>query len=103
MDMGIIPAGRGQDVVVARGISYLSADVDLLPMDRRNGGSVNQAIYERGGGGLKKLLGGAGFRVRPVVGFHGGHENRFDFGGIVRAGLSLGLESQYKQVGQAFD
>src|SRR5215831_2242682 len=27
MDMGIIPAGRGQNVVVVRGIGYLSADV----------------------------------------------------------------------------
>ena len=44
MDMGIIPAGRGQDVVVVRGISHLSADVDLEPIDRGNGGSVNQAV-----------------------------------------------------------
>ena len=42
MDMGIIPAGRGQDVVVIRGISHLSADVDLAPIDRGNGGSVNR-------------------------------------------------------------
>src|SRR5215510_16051051 len=62
MDMGIIPAGRGQNVVVVRGIGYLSADVDLLPMDRRNGGSVNQAIDERGVGVLKNLLDGTGFR-----------------------------------------
>src|SRR5262249_31483720 len=90
MDMGIIPAGRGQDVVVARGISYLSADVDLLPMDRRNGGFVKQAIDERGGWVLKNLLEGAGVRLRPVVGFHGGHEDRFCLGAIVPAGLSLG-------------
>src|SRR5262249_47479898 len=65
MDMGIIPAGRGQDVVVARGISYLSADVA--------GGSVNQAIDERGVGVLKNLLDGTGklvVRLRPVVVFH---------------------------------
>jgi hypothetical protein len=41
MDMEIIPAGRGQNVVVVRGISHLSTDVDLAPIDRGNGGSVN--------------------------------------------------------------
>ena len=56
MDMGIIPAGRGQDVVVIRGISHLSADVDLAPIDRGNGGSVNQAVNERGVGVLENLL-----------------------------------------------
>src|SRR5499427_11033976 len=75
MDMGIIPAGRGQNVVVVRGIGYLSADV-------AGGGSVNQAIDERGGGVLKNLLGeGTGKlvgRLRPVVVFHGDHEDRFD-------------------------
>ena len=79
--MGIIPAGRGQNVVVVRGIGYLSADVDLLPMDRRNGGSVNQAIDKRGVGVLKNLLDGTGKligRLRPVVVFHGDHEDRFD-------------------------
>ena len=43
MDMGISPAGRGQNVVVARGIGYVSADV-------AGGGSVNEAIDERGVG-----------------------------------------------------
>src|SRR5262245_66382687 len=58
MDMGIIPAGRGQNVVVARGIGYLSADV---------AGSVNQAIDERGVGVLKNLLDGTGrVGLRPV-------------------------------------
>jgi hypothetical protein len=74
MDMGIIPAGRGQNVVVVRGIGYLSADV-------AGGGSVNQAIDERGVGVLKNLLDGTGKlvgRLRPVVVFHGDHEDRFD-------------------------
>src|SRR5262252_4635182 len=84
MDMGIIPAGRGQNVVVVRGIGYLSADVA--------GGAVNQAIDERGVGVLKNLLDGTGKlvgRLRPVVVFHGDHEDRFDWGAIVRAGLPL--------------
>jgi len=74
MDMGIIPAGRGQNVAVVRGIGYLSADV-------AGGGSVNQAIDERGVGVLKNLLDGTRKlvgRLRPVVVFHGDHEDRFD-------------------------
>ena len=83
MDMGVIPAGRGQNVVVVRGIGYLSAC---------GGGSVNQAIDERGVGVLKNLLDGTRKlvgRLRPVVVFHGDHEDRFDWGAIVRAGLPL--------------
>src|SRR5215469_10772407 len=50
MDMGIVPAGRGQDVVVVHGIGHLPADVDMNPIDDGNGGSVNQAVDERGVG-----------------------------------------------------
>ena len=75
--MGIIPAGRGQDVVVVRGISHLSADVDLAPIDRGNGGSVNQAVDERGVGVVENLLDGTGKlvgRLSPIVVFHRNHK-----------------------------
>ena len=79
--MGIIPTGRGQHVVVVRGICDLSADVDLTPIDRGNGGSVNQAVDEGGVGVLENLL-DAGTelvgRLRPVVVFQGDHEDRLD-------------------------
>ncbi len=81
MDMGIIPAGRRQDAAVVRGIGHLLADFDLAPIDRGNGGSVNQAVDERGVGVLENLLDGTGKlvgRLRPVVVFHGDHEDRLD-------------------------
>ena len=33
MDMGIVPAGRGQDAVVVRGVGHLLADIDLAAID----------------------------------------------------------------------
>src|SRR5258708_26173121 len=87
MDMGIIPAGRGQDAAAVRGIGHLLADFDLAPIDRGNGGSVYQAVYERGGGGLENLLGGAGKLVgprRPVVGFPGDPQDPLYFAAIRR-------------------
>src|SRR5215470_15931955 len=81
MDMRIVPAGRGQDAAVVRGISYLLADLDLAPIDHRNSGSVDQAVDEWGVGVLENLLDGTGklvCRLRPVVVFHGDYENRFD-------------------------
>src|SRR5258708_31569146 len=81
MDMGIIPAGRGQDAAAVRGIGHLLADFDLAPIDRGNGGSLYQAGCERGGGGLEKILDGArkkGGRLPSGVCFHGAHEKRLD-------------------------
>ena len=54
--MGIVPAGRGQDVVVVRGKGDLPADVDMNPIDDGSGGSVDQAVDERGVGVLEDLL-----------------------------------------------
>ena len=81
MDMGIVPVGRRQRIVVVRHVGHLPADVDLAPVDRGNGGSVNQAVDERGGGVLENLLLAAGKlvgRLRPVLVFQGDHEDRLD-------------------------
>jgi len=86
--MGIVAAGRGQHVMVVCGVGDLAADIDLLPIDRSYGSSVDQAVDEGGVGVLenlldrtRKLVG----RLRPVVVFHGDHEDRLDRTVIVRA------------------
>jgi hypothetical protein len=56
MDMGIIAAGRGQHITVVRGIGHLAADLDLLPIDRSDGASVDQAVDEWGVRVLENLL-----------------------------------------------
>jgi hypothetical protein len=79
--MGIVPAGRGQDIVVGRSVGHLLADLDLAAIDRGNGGSVNQAVDERGVGVLENLLDGTGKlvgRLRPIVVFHRNHKYVLD-------------------------
>src|SRR5690349_1336000 len=58
MDMRIIPAGRGEDAAVVRGVGHLLADFDQAPIDWGSGGSVNQAVDEWGVGVLENLLNG---------------------------------------------
>ena len=92
--MGIIPAGRGQDVVVVRGISHLSADVDLAPIDRGNGGSVNQAVNERGVGVVENLLDGTGKlvgRLSPIVVFHCNDKYALDSPAVATAAIPVGV------------
>src|SRR5262249_49714986 len=96
MDMGVIPAGRGQRVMVVRGVGDLAADIDLLPTDRSHGSAVDQAVDEGSVGVLENLLDRTRklvSRLRPIVVFHGDHEDRLDraviWAVIVRAGLPL--------------
>ena len=81
MDMGIVPGGRRQHIVVVRGVGRLLADVDPAPVDRGHGSSANQAVDERGGGVLENLLLATTKlvrRLRPIFVFQGDHEDRLD-------------------------
>ncbi len=81
MDVGIVAVGRRQHMVVVGGVGHLPADVDRAPVDHGNGGAVDQAVDERGGGVLENLHLAAGElvgRLRPVVVFQGDHEDRLD-------------------------
>src|SRR5215469_13395834 len=81
VNVGVIPAGRGQDVVVVGGIGHLPGDVDHLAIDDCNRGAIYQAVDERRVGILKNLLDGAGklvVRLGPVMIFHRDHEHLLD-------------------------
>jgi hypothetical protein len=81
MNVGIVPAVSGQDVVVVCGIRHLLADIQLPAIDCGNGGPVHQAVNEGSVCILENLLDARKLigRLRPVVVFHRNDEHCPDF------------------------
>src|SRR5580704_1528688 len=89
MNVGIISAGSGQNIVVGGGVGSLLADIDQLSVNHGEGGSLHQTVNEGGVGILINLLDPAGELVGglgPVVILHRDHEYRFDV-------FSIGIEA----------
>jgi hypothetical protein len=97
--MRVVPAGRGQGIVVISRISHLLADVDVVSIDCGNRRAVNQTVDEGSVGILENLLDGAGKlvgRLRPVMIFHGDNKNLLDLPvvTILCAGAPLASQGQ---------
>src|SRR5665213_2878785 len=85
MNVGIIAAGSGQNIVIRGGVGSLLADIDQLPVNQGVGGSLHQTINEGCVGILINLLDPAGELVgglRPVMILHGDYEYRLDVIGV---------------------
>ena len=76
--MGVVPASRGQDVVVDRGVRNLLADVNRRAVNDGDSGPIHETIDERCIRILIDLLessrGLSGW-LSPVVIFHRYHED----------------------------
>src|ERR1700704_1757247 len=81
MNMRVVAAGSGQNVVVVGGVSDLLTNVDFAAIDSGKCGPIYQTIDEWRIRILKNLLDSARKlvgRLRPIVVFHGDYENGFD-------------------------
>src|SRR5579863_3212777 len=84
MNVGIVSAGGGQNVMVRRGIGNLLANIDDRAIDDGVAGSVHQTVDERGVGILINLLDSAVElvgRLSPVVILHRDYEDRLNIFG----------------------
>src|SRR5579862_7741931 len=93
MNVRIVPAGSGKDVVVRRGVGGLLADVDHLAVNDGARGSVHQAVDEWSVGILINLLDSAGdlSRLGPIVILHRDHEYSLD---VVGAGAEAAQSTE---------
>jgi hypothetical protein len=85
MNVRIIAAGGGQNVVIGGGVGDLLADVDEAAVNVRERGAVHEAIDEWGFRILKDGVDAArdGGRPGPIVIFFGDDEDVLDLPGIV--------------------